>query len=30
MVKTEHSYVSTSALLFVSVLCKHFLKLLKE
>lgn len=30
MIKTEHSYAPTSALLFVSVLCKNFLKLLKE
>lgn len=30
MIKTEHSYASTRALLFVSVLCKNFLKLLKE
>lgn len=30
MIKTEHCYASTSSLLFVSVLCKNFLKLLKE
>lgn len=30
MIKTEHSYALTSALLFVSVLCKNFPKLLKE
>lgn len=30
MIKTEHSFASTRALLFVSVLCKNFPKLLKE